>query len=166
MPPLSLSPLRLIPDDIAAVVGIYASNPEYGRASGEYEPGRIQAQQVEAELRQDTGAGGFDVLLARDTEGQVVGLVSVLRQHPGDGYPWIGLLIVHGDQRRKGHGRLLANLVEERLRAEGRSGVRLAVLENNPTALAFWGSLGWQELDRRPDPQYGRPCIIMHKQLT
>ena len=165
MPLLSLSPLRLTPDDIAEVVGIYTSNPEYGRASGEYEPGRIQAQQVEAELREDTGTGGFDVLLARDTEGQVVGLVSVLRQHPRDGYPWIGLLMVHGDQHRKGYGRLLANLVEERLRAEGGSGVRLAVLENNPAALAFWGSLGWQELDRRPDAQYGRPCIIMHKQL-
>jgi L-amino acid N-acyltransferase YncA len=166
MPPLSLSPLRLTPDDIAEVVGIYASNPGYGRASGEYEPGRIRARQVEAGLREDTGAGGFDVLLARDTEGQVVGLVSVLRQHPRDGYPWIGLLIVHGGQHRKGYGRLLASLVEERLRAEGRSGVRLAVLENNPTALAFWSSLGWQELDRRPDTEHGRPCIVMHKQLT
>ena len=69
MSPLSLSPLRLTPDDIAEVVGIYASNPEYGRASGEYESGRIQARQVEAELREDTGTGGFDVLLARDIEG-------------------------------------------------------------------------------------------------
>jgi hypothetical protein len=38
-------------------------------------------------------------------------------------------------------------------------------LENNLTALAFWSSLGWQEIDRRPDAQYGRPCIVMHKQL-
>lgn len=166
MPLLSLTPLRLTPDDIAEVVGIYASNPEYGRASGEYEHERIQAHQVEAGLREDTGTGGFDVLLARDIEGQVVGLVSVLRQHPRDGYPWIGLLIVHGGQHRKGHGRLLAKLVEERLRAEGRNGARLAVLENNPAALAFWSSLGWQELDRRPDAQYGRPCIIMHRHLT
>jgi GNAT superfamily N-acetyltransferase len=166
MSPLSLSPLRLAPDDIAEVVGMYTSNPEYGRTSGEYEPERIQAQQVEAELREDAGAGGFDILLARDTESQVVGLVSVLRQHPRDGYPWIGLLIVHGEQHRKGYGRLLAELIEERLRAGGRNGVRLAVLENNPTALAFWNSLGWQEIDRRPDAQYGRPCIVMHKQLT
>jgi L-amino acid N-acyltransferase YncA len=163
---LSLSPLRLAPDDIAEVVGIYTSNPEYGRTSGEYDPARIQAQQVEAGLREDTGAGGFDVLLARDAEGQVVGLVSILRQHPRDGYPWIGLLMVHGDQHRKGHGRLLANLAVERLRSQGRNGVRLAVLENNPAALAFWSSLGWQETDRRPDAQYGRPCIVMHKPLT
>ncbi|MFD3330864.1 GNAT family N-acetyltransferase [Streptomyces sp. NPDC058701] len=166
MSPLYLSPFRLAPEDIAEVVGIYTSNPEYGRASGEYDPARVQAHQVEAELRADTGTGGFDVLLAREVGGQVVGLASILRQHPKDGYPWIGLLMVHGDQHRQGHGRLLADLIEERLRAQDRSGVRLAVLENNPTALAFWRSLGWQEIDRRPDVQYGRPCIVMHKQLN
>jgi GNAT superfamily N-acetyltransferase len=166
MPPLSLSPLRFSPDDIAEVVGIYASNPEYGRTSGEYDPAVIQPRQVEAGLREDTDTGGFDVLLARDVQGQVVGLVSILRQHPRDGYPWIGLLMVHGDRRRNGNGRLLAGLVEERLRSRGWNGVRLAVLENNPTALAFWSSLGWQEIDRRPDTQHGRPCVVMHKHLA
>jgi len=166
MTPLSLSPLRLSSDDIAEVVDIYVSNPEYGRASGEYDAAHVQAEQVAAELREDTETGGFDVLLARDGEGRVVGLVSVLRQHPRDGYPWIAVLIVHGDQHRKGHGRRLADLVEERLRSQGRNGVRLAVLENNPTALAFWNSLGWQEIDRRPDAQYGRPCVVMHKEVA
>ncbi|WP_225839311.1 GNAT family N-acetyltransferase [Streptomyces sp. NK08204] len=166
MSTLSLSPLRLTPDEIAEIVGIYASNPEYCRAAGEYDPDNIDAEQVETDLRQDTGATGFEVLLARDTKERAAGLVSLLHEHPKDGYPWIGLLIVHGDRRRKGTGRLLASMVEERLSSLGRSGIRLAVLENNPTALAFWNSLGWQEIDRRPDIQYGRPCIVMHKQLT
>jgi GNAT superfamily N-acetyltransferase len=166
MPTLSLSPLRLDSDDLTEVVGIYASNPEYGRISGEYDAEHVQRQQVEADLRQDTGDGGFDVLLAREGAGRAVGLVSVLRRHPGDGHPWIGLLIVHGSRQREGHGRLLASLVEERLRAEGCNGVRLAVLEGNPAAVAFWISLGWAEIDRRPDAQYGRPCIVLHKQLV
>lgn len=61
---------------------------------------------------------------------------------------------------------LLADLVEERFRNEGQDGIRLAVLENNPSALAFWSSLGWQEIDRRADIQHHRPCIVMHKQLA
>jgi len=58
MSPLSLSPLRLSSDDIAEVAGIYASNPEYGRTSGEYDPARIQAQQVEPRLRCPKEAAG------------------------------------------------------------------------------------------------------------
>ncbi|MEV6012921.1 GNAT family N-acetyltransferase [Streptomyces sp. NPDC051976] len=165
MSALSLSPLRLTADDIADVVGIYASNPEYGRVSGEYDSAHIDARQVEAEVRDDM-TGGSVYLLAKDGDGTVVGLVSVLGQHPKDGYPWIGLLMVHGDRHRTGQGRRLALAVEERLRTEDREGVRLAVLENNPTALAFWASLGWQEIDRRKDVQHGRPCVVMHKRLA
>jgi ribosomal protein S18 acetylase RimI-like enzyme len=161
--PLSLTPLRLVPDEVALVVDLYESNPEYGDSSGEYAPGQVSAEWVEAELREDV-ATGSDVLLAREADGNVVGLVSILRQHR-DGHPWIGLLIVHGDQHGRGHGRVMVDLVEQNLRAEDRPGIRLAVLENNPKAFAFWTSLGWQEIDRRPDLQHGRPCIVMHKDL-
>jgi ribosomal protein S18 acetylase RimI-like enzyme len=159
---LSLTPL-LVPDDTAAVVDLYESNPEYGEASGDYTPGQVSAEGVEAELREDAAIGS-DVLLAREADGHVVGLVSILREHR-DGHPWIGLLIVRGDEHGRGHGRVMVDLVEETLRGEGRPGVRLAVLENNPAALAFWTSLGWQEIDRRPDLQHDRPCIVMHKDL-
>src|SRR5262249_52202826 len=148
------------------VVGIYASNPEYGRASGEYDPEHVRPEQIEAELREDSTTGGVQILLAPDDQNQGVGLGSVLPEHPRYGDPWIGLLIVHGDQHGSGYGRLLAAAIEDRLRSEGRKGIGLAVLDNNPTALAFWSALGWQEIDRRPDAQYGRPCIVMHKPLT
>lgn len=79
--------------------------------------------------------------------------------------PWIGLLLVHGRFHRQGLGRRLVGLVEERYRAAGREGLRLAVLENNPSALAFWTALGWHEIDRRKDLEHDRPCIVMHKTL-
>ncbi|MGW3661984.1 N-acetyltransferase family protein [Streptomyces sp. NPDC005141] len=166
MSPLSLSPLRFSPEEIAEVVGLYASNPEYCRASGEYDPERIQADRVEADLRDEADTEGCEVLLARDVQGRIVGLVCLLDRHPTDGHPWIGMLLVHGSLRRLGLGRRLTALVEERFRHEGRDGLRLAVLENNPGSLTFWRSLGWQEIDRRPDRQYGRPCIVMHKRLA
>ncbi|MCX4410250.1 GNAT family N-acetyltransferase [Streptomyces sp. NBC_00268] len=74
--------------------------------------------------------------------------------------------MVHGSLHRKGLGRQLTGRVEERFRHEGRDGIRLAVLENNPASLVFWSSLGWQEIDRRTDNQHGRPCVVMHKRLT
>ncbi|MFB7223466.1 GNAT family N-acetyltransferase [Streptomyces sp. NPDC056227] len=166
MSTLSLSPLGFSPEELAEVVDLYASNPEYCRAAGEYDPENVQADQVEADLREEAGTDGCEVLLALDAQGQLVGLLCLLDRHPADGHPWIGLLLVHGSLHHKGFGRLLADLVEERFRSEGRDGIRLAVLENNPSALAFWSSLGWQEIDRRADIQHHRPCIVMHKQLA
>ncbi|MFE9809094.1 GNAT family N-acetyltransferase [Streptomyces sp. NPDC005548] len=161
-----LAPMRFTPDEIADVVGIYVSNPEYCRAAGEYDPEHIEPGRVEADLREEARTEGCHVLLARDGEGRTVGLVCLLDPHPKDGYPWIGLLMVSGSQRRRGVGRLLVRAVEERYLGQGRDGLRLAVLENNPSASAFWSSLGWQEIDRRIDVQFERPCIVMHKELT
>ncbi|MFE9880303.1 GNAT family N-acetyltransferase [Streptomyces sp. NPDC005784] len=166
MPPLSLSPLRFSPEEMTGVVGLYASNPEYCRAAGEYDPERIPADRVEADLREEAETEGCEVLLARDVQDRIVGLLCLLDRHPTDGRPWIGLLLVHGSLHRTGVGRLLAGLVEERFRREGRDGIRLAVLENTPASLAFWSSLGWQEIDRRTDRRHDRPCIVMHKDLT
>ncbi|MFG2567994.1 GNAT family N-acetyltransferase [Streptomyces sp. NPDC048567] len=164
--PLSLHPLRFTPEEIREVVALYAGNPAYWRAAGEYDPDDIQAAQVEADLRREVATEGGEVLLARSGEGRLVGVVCLLRRHPKDGLPWIGLLMVDGRARRTGIGRRLVGLVEERFRDEGRSGLRLAVLENNPDALAFWDSLGWHEIDRRQDLAHDRPCIVMHKNLA
>ncbi|MER5651548.1 GNAT family N-acetyltransferase [Streptomyces sp. NPDC102256] len=162
----TLSPMTFTADEIADVVGIYVSNPVYCHAAGEYDPEHIEPDRVEADLREEARSEGGHVLLARDGRGRTVGLVCLLDRHPKDGYPWIGLLMVRGDQRRQGVGRLLVRAVEERFLGQGRDGLRLAVLENNPSASAFWSSLGWQEIDRRADVRFERPCVVMHKRLV
>ncbi|MFE6975679.1 GNAT family N-acetyltransferase [Streptomyces sp. NPDC057682] len=164
-PTLSLRPLGFTPAEIEGIVALYASNPGYCRASGEYDPDGVDAERVEADLREEAAAEGSEVLVVRDAEGRLAGLICLLDRHPGDGLPWIGLLLVGGALHRTGVGRRLVGLVEERFRDEGRSGIRLAVLENNPAALAFWTSLGWEEFDRRRDRAMDRPCVVMHKRL-
>ncbi|MGW2591004.1 N-acetyltransferase family protein [Streptomyces sp. NPDC001515] len=164
-PAFSLRPLGFTPEEIEGIVALYASNPEYCRASGEYDPEDVDAERVEADLREEAAAEGSEVLVARDAEGRLAGLVCLLDRHPGDGLPWIGLLLVGGAFHRTGIGRRLVGMVEERFRGEGRRGIRLAVLENNPAALAFWTSLGWEEIDRRRDRALDRPCVVMHKRL-
>ncbi|MDX2852527.1 GNAT family N-acetyltransferase [Actinacidiphila glaucinigra] len=102
-----------------------------------------------------------------DADGSLVGLAVTLAEHPdpADPFPWIGLLMVHGSRHRSGLGREIAGLVEERLRARGRDGVRLAVLDSNPGAPAFWRSLGYRVIDHREDRRTGRPCSVLHKNL-
>jgi GNAT superfamily N-acetyltransferase len=111
---ITLVPLAFSDTEIAQVVDLYTSNPEYGRTAG---------------------------------------------------FPWIGLLMVHGSRQRSGLGRAMTATVSRLLLDRGERGVRLAVLEKHSSAEAFWRSLGWVEIDRRPDRAYGRPCIVMHKTL-
>jgi len=66
---------------------------------------------------------------------------------------------------RQGYGRRLAALVEDRFRNAGRTAVRLAVLDGNDRALAFWTALGYEVIDHRTDLQHGRPCSVLRKPL-
>ncbi|KUL21689.1 GNAT family N-acetyltransferase [Streptomyces regalis] len=169
-----LDPLPLTPDhDIPApllteLTALYASNRDFHALSGDFpDPDDIRPDQVAAALAEELQVPGAEVLLAR-TAGQLAGIVIALAQHPdpSDPDPWIGLLMVDAGARRQGYGRRLASLVEERFRAADRTAVRLAVLDNNPDAVAFWTALGYETIAYGRDRQLDRPCTVLRKQLT
>ncbi|APE23044.1 MULTISPECIES: GNAT family N-acetyltransferase [Streptomyces] len=152
---------------LTELTALYASNEEFHQLSGDFpDPSGIRPEQVAAALADELAQPTAEVLLAR-SEGRLVAVAVTLGRHPdpAEPEPWLGLLMVHGEERRAGHGRRLAAYVEDRFRAAGRTGLRLAVLENNPKALAFWTALGYEETARRPDLAHGRPCVVMRKPL-
>lgn len=184
-----------IPDPLLAeLTTLHASNRDFYALSGDFpDPDDIRPEQVSAALTMELANPDVEILLARpadstsgsgNTSGStddshssrggsgtrsqpLVGGVITLARHPdpADPDPWIGLLLVRADAQRQGYGRQLVALVEERFRRAGRTAVRLAVLDNNPGALAFWTSLGYEVIDRRNDRQLGRPCAVLRKQL-
>ncbi|MFJ7077885.1 GNAT family N-acetyltransferase [Streptomyces sp. NPDC098781] len=169
-----LDPLPLTPDhDIPAPVlteltALYASNRDFHALSGEFpDPDDIRPEQVATVLADELAEPGAEVLLAR-SEGRLVGIAVTLARHPDpvDPDPWIGLLMVDGTDHRRGYGRQLATLVEDRFRAAAHSAVRLAVLDNNPQALAFWTALGYETLGYGRDRRLDRPCTVLRKELT
>ncbi|MEV5973758.1 GNAT family N-acetyltransferase [Streptomyces sp. NPDC051921] len=146
---------------------LYASNEDFQQLSGDFpDPARIRPEQVAAALADELAQPTAEVLLAR-SEGRLVAIALTLARHPdpAEPDPWLGLLMVHAGAHRAGHGRRLAAYVEAGFRSQGRTGLRLAVLENNPRALAFWTSLGYEETARRPDLAHGRPCVVLRKGL-
>ncbi|MGW7364430.1 GNAT family N-acetyltransferase [Streptomyces sp. NPDC054841] len=152
---------------LTELTALYASNRAFQQLSGDFpDPDDIRPEQVAAALADELAHPAAQALLAR-SEGRLVGVAVTLAHHPdpADPDPWIGLLMVDARRHRAGYGRELAGLVEDRFRAAGREAVRLAVLENNPKALAFWTALGYEEIARRADAQAGRPCIVMRKPL-
>nr|WBO78775.1 GNAT family N-acetyltransferase [Streptomyces sp. SBE_14.2] len=167
--PLPHSPDHALPGPLLTeLTALYASNRAYLALSGDLpDPDDVRPEQVAAALAEELAQPSAEVLLAR-SEGRLVGVAVTLARHPdpADPDPWIGLLMVDAGLHGKGHGRRLASLVEDRFRADGRTAVRLAVLDNNPGALAFWTALGYEVVDRRADREQARPCAVLRKQLT
>ncbi|MET8680753.1 GNAT family N-acetyltransferase [Streptomyces sp. NPDC004647] len=149
------------------LTALYRSDPVFQRISGDFpDPDDIRPEHVAASLSAELAHPSAEVLLAREGH-RLLGVAITLAEHPDpdDPDPWIGMLMVHGQEQRTGYGREMARLVEERLRDEGAAGVRLAVLENNPRALAFWTALGYEVIDRREDRRLHRPCVVLRKAL-
>ncbi|WP_371670613.1 bifunctional GNAT family N-acetyltransferase/NUDIX hydrolase [Streptomyces sp. NBC_00289] len=168
-----LQPLALTSDhDLPApllteLTALYTSNRDFNALSGDFpDPDDIRPEQVAAALADELANPDVEVLLARGS-GQLVGMAITLAHHPdpADPDPWIGLLLVDAGAHRRGYGRRLASLVEDRFRAAGHTAVRLAVLDNNPRALAFWTALGYEVVAHRPDRRLGRPCAVLRKTL-
>jgi ADP-ribose pyrophosphatase YjhB (NUDIX family)/ribosomal protein S18 acetylase RimI-like enzyme len=166
--PLPLSPDHDIPAPLLTeLTALYASNREFHALSGEFpDPDDVRPEQVAAALADELANPDVEVLLARSA-GQLAGIVITLGRHPdpSDPDPWIGLLMVDASAQRQGHGRRLAALVEDRLRAAGRTAVRLAVLDNNPGAIAFWTALDYEVIGYGEDLQLGRACTVLRKPL-
>jgi ribosomal protein S18 acetylase RimI-like enzyme len=167
--PLPLSSDHDIPAPLLTeLTALYASNRDFHALTGEFpDPDDVRPEQVAAALADELMVPGADVLLAR-SEGRLVGIVITLAQHPDpvDPDPWIGLLMVDATAHGQGFGRQLAGLVEDRFRTAGRTAVRLAVLDNNPGALAFWTALSYETLGYGRDRQLDRPCTVLRKELV
>lgn len=152
---------------LTELTALYASNHEFFALSGDFpDAHHISTEQVATALADELSQPGAEVLLGR-SEGRLIGVVVTLDHHPdpADPDPWIGLLLVDARVQRTGLGRRLATATENRFRTAGRTAVRLAVLDNNPKALAFWTTLGYELLDHREDTQLGRPCAVLRKPL-
>ncbi|MER5943759.1 GNAT family N-acetyltransferase [Streptomyces sp. NPDC001928] len=167
--PLPLTPDRDIPSPVLTeLTALYASHRDFHALTGEFpDPEDIRPEQVAAALADELLMPGAQVLLAR-SEGRLVGIAITLADHPDpvDPDPWIGLLMVDAAAQGQGHGKRLATLIEDRFRAQDRTAVRLAVLDNNPKALAFWTTLGYETIGYGRDRERDRPCTVLQKQLT
>ncbi|MFG2979637.1 GNAT family N-acetyltransferase [Streptomyces sp. NPDC048258] len=155
---------------LTEIAALYATNHAFFELSGDFpDPNRITVEQVAASLADELAHDGAEVFLARSA-GRLVGMAATLATHPdpasGDPDPWIGLLLVDATAHREGYGRAVATLVEDRFRAAGRTGLRIAVLDNNPKAMAFWESQGYTPLRRAEDRELGRACTVLRKPLA
>lgn len=80
--------------------------------------------------------------------GDLVAVAQLLRNYPGDGDWWIGMLLVAPPLRGRGVGSELLEHVTQFVRAEGGRSLQLVVSSRNPRAIKFWEGVGFVETDQ------------------
>ncbi|MBO9129332.1 GNAT family N-acetyltransferase [Bacillus sp. 165] len=114
------------------------SNREYNLLENG-EPIRTDEELKEEFLHSDSDRVTY-FIKADDT---YIGLLDYMEHNERDGYPWLGLLMIHHDYQGYGYGTNAYYALEAILKEKGKTALRLGVLPTNEKAHAFWKSIGF-----------------------
>jgi ribosomal protein S18 acetylase RimI-like enzyme len=106
-------------------------------------------------------AGG-DFLIA-EIDDHLVGMGGI--RPNADGEAEVLRVRVHPATRRRGVGRALMNALEERAAQLGMQQMHLDTATNQPEAMAFYRSLGYQETGREHQPGWSWTLVYFVKRL-
>lgn len=121
--------------------GFLAQRPELAGAPGGYDVAAVREFWERAQLDPTR-----HVLRVSDrATGATVGVVDFVEWSPVDGLPWIGLVLIHGEQQRRGLGSDVVRTLANHL-APTHAAVRMAVMAKNEGGLAFARSVGFRLL--------------------
>ncbi|HEY7832479.1 MAG TPA: GNAT family N-acetyltransferase [Ktedonobacterales bacterium] len=142
-------------EDLPGLLAVYQSNPEL---MAHQEGARGEAGYIDLEMFQRDWwvarmmPGRHMLGLFRTADGAAVGTADYIEEHPEQGVPWLGALVIARAQQRQGLGSeaftALATAFRERHHWPA---LRIGVGSWNSGALAFWERLGFQRVNLRPE---------------
>jgi GNAT superfamily N-acetyltransferase len=97
--------------------------------------------------------------------GKLIGCFDLVRAYSNPETAFIGLLLLVESEQRKSYGVKALEYIERLAGQWGCICLRIAVIENNRRALAFWAREGFSELYRKPSNRYIGDAIIMERNL-
>lgn len=135
----------LLDGDLGALQSLIERCADYYEVATGAPPGPAEAQSIFNVVPE--GKGHEDkFLLSVSTEGELTGVVDLIRDWPERGTWIIGLLLLAPEARGHGLGGRVVAELERRARAGGAERMRVAVSPANRPALGFWHHLGYERL--------------------
>ena len=153
---------RLREEDIPAVLALCEKNDLYYRF---YPP-----PATEESLRADMAAlppgktAEDKYYLGYFSEGKLAAVLDLVLRYPDGETAFIGFFMVDLDAQGLGLGSSLIGELEDALRVEGFTRLRLAWVEDNPQAAHFWKKNGLTEIKRVGDAG-GHTLVLAEKNL-
>ncbi len=98
--------------------------------------------------------------------GAYIGCFDLVRNYPESKIAFIGLLLFIESEQNKSYGAQALKYIKSMAEQWGCTRLRLAVIENNKSALAFWKREGFIEPYRKTSEQYCSNAIVMEYAIT
>ncbi|MFE7061390.1 GNAT family N-acetyltransferase [Sutcliffiella sp. NPDC057660] len=96
-------------------------------------------------------------------KGKHIGIIDFTMYNPKDGFPWLGLLLIHKSFEGQGLAKEAYQHYEKLMTNRRVSAVRLGCYKDNNRGLDFWGRLGFRKIK---EVQYKeKPLLVMEKEL-
>jgi GNAT superfamily N-acetyltransferase len=134
---------RLAETDGPAIASLYGECADYWTLVTGRPAGREAAANLLADRPPVVPLSNKFVLGLRDKNLRLVAIVDALRDYPGPGVWWLGLLLLAPESRGLGLGGRLYAAFESWVAGQGASEVRLCVQVHNIGAHRFWQRLGF-----------------------
>jgi GNAT superfamily N-acetyltransferase len=98
-------------------------------------------------------------------DGTLVGCMDLIRSYPEPEIAYLGLLLFSESHQGHGLGFQALEHIAGMSRSWACTSLRLAVIDKNDRALAFWKREGFCELYRKPTSRFTGDAVVMQKAL-
>lgn len=93
-----------------------------------------------------------------------IGVIDYKLDNPNDHFPWLGLLMIHGNYQGYGFGAQAYAQFEKEMQNRGLDMVRIGVMTENKKAQRFWESLGFAYY-KTAASQNGKEILCYQKRI-
>ena len=164
--PLSCSQLSANSvDDVRELQAVLAAAPGYSLLMEGKQPTPSAAEELFAARPPGKSLADKFVLGFYGASG-MFGCADVIRYYPTQQVAFIGLLLLVEAEQGKSYGVHALQHIKDMAKSWGCTGLRIAVIEHNTRALAFWRREGFTEIYRKPSSDFTGQAIVMERDTS